>query len=287
MSSVYNYYMNQKLFRETRKKILKSVGSHVCHIYCAKPDFIIVGAQKSGTTSLHHILVQHGSLTGSKKKEIHFFDRDEIYERKNAFDHYHTYFPFPHQIPKGNLLFETTPIYLYHPKVAARIHDYNPDMKIIIVLRDPVERALSAWTMYHHHFKTGRNAKWHDPRSFGEAIKDELSGIDNTNYYTDRRAIVRRGIYVDQVERYFASFHQNQILILESKALKQNLADSINLITSFLEIEEEALNPMTLNPSKVDIKSEYVAELQHLREFYRPHNEALFELLGCDFNWND
>ncbi len=84
--------------------------------YCSKPDFIIAGTQKAGTSALSKILAQHKHLTVSGETELHFFDRDETYEKGEFY--YHGLFPLPYKVPNGNLVFEKTPDYLYHPKSA-------------------------------------------------------------------------------------------------------------------------------------------------------------------------
>ncbi len=278
--------MIRQSLRKRAKVFLEPLSINLRRIYYSRPDFIIVGAQKAGTTALYSMLVQHSRITGSKVKEIHFFEKDEWYGQNNSLAQYHSFFPLPHRVPQDNLLFEATPIYLYHHKVASRIYRYNPDMKIIIILREPAERALSAWTMYHHHFQFGPHANFNDSRSFREAIEMELSQIHNTDYYNNPTAYVKRGIYVDQVKRYFDCFPREQILILESRLLKRNWTDCLNTITSFLGIPQEAIFPMTRNQSRVDNKTAYTDDLKFLRAFYQPYNTALYELLGYQFDWN-
>jgi hypothetical protein len=275
-----------RFLRKRVKVFIEPLKIHLRRVYHSRPNFIIVGAQKAGTSALHRMLQQHSTVTASKIKEIHFFSNDEWYEQGNSIHQYHSFFPLPHSVPKNNLLFETTPIYLYHPKVAARIYHYNPDMKIIIILREPAERALSAWKMYHHHFQSGKYAYAHDPRSFREAIETELSEIQNTNYYSNPIAYVKRGIYIDQIRQYFERFPKEQILIIESSELKENWIDCIDIITSFLRIPQEAISPMQVNQSRVDNKAAHAGDLKLLRKFYQPYNTALYEFLGIRFDWN-
>src|SRR5690625_1709330 len=110
-----------------------------------EPDLLIAGAQKSATTSLHYYLNQHPDLQGSNPKEVCYFHDDRNYGKgkewyKKAFVNFRN--PF-----KKGLFFESTPENLYCRKAPFRIHDFNRDMKIIIVLREPVDRAFSAWTI--------------------------------------------------------------------------------------------------------------------------------------------
>ena len=106
-------------------------------------DFAIAGVQKAGTTALFDYLSDEPELSLSHVKETHFFDDDERDWARPDYAPYHALF----DAPDGRLRGEATPIYLYWPKVLERICAYNPAMKLIVVLRDPVERAWSHWRM--------------------------------------------------------------------------------------------------------------------------------------------
>lgn len=107
--------------------------------------FLVVGAQKSGTTALDHFLRQHSSVEMAATKEAHFFD-DEIVFSKSDVDYsfYYQYFALSANAQARG---EVTPIYLYWDKAARRIWEYNPKIKLIAILRNPIERAFSHWNM--------------------------------------------------------------------------------------------------------------------------------------------
>ncbi len=269
-----------------KEEIIRLIKRYAVRIgYCSKPDFLIIGAQKSGTTALFSTLKQHSRLTGALAKEIHYFDNDEWY-LKNRISDYHTFFPLPYQVPKNNLLFEATPIYLYHPEIAERLYKYNPDLKLIIMLRNPAYRALSAWTMYHHHFKEGENKNLYDNREFHEAIEAEIKNIESVGFYNDKKAYVKRGIYYYQIEEYLKYFQKDKLLILESDEFKNQFEKNLAGITSFLDISFEKLKAVKNNESRTDNKSLYEPEINMLKEFYRPYNQKLFELLGRKYDWD-
>jgi len=197
------------VYSKVKSKIKNLIKSFLVRIgYSSRPDFLIIGAQKAGTTGMFDILNQHSKLQGSLKKEIHYFDNDAWYKNKK-YHQYHYYFPLPFKIAINTKLFEATPIYLFHPKGAQRLQSYNSNLKLIILLRNPVERAFSAWTMAHHHFKEGAFKKYQDPRSFTEAINNELDNFDQLSFYDDRKAYVKRGIYHNQIERYILDVQEN------------------------------------------------------------------------------
>ncbi|HXU25926.1 MAG TPA: sulfotransferase [Bacteroidia bacterium] len=260
------------------KKILIKLGYH------SQPNFIIIGAQKAGTTSLFSILKQHSYLMGADKKEIHFFDRDDSDVAK-LYNQYHQHFPLPNKL-KNKLTFEATPSYLYHPEAAKRIKLYNPDIKLIIILRNPAERALSAWSMYHYRAEGHKKyAYLLDKRSFTNAIEDELKIIEHVNWYTDKYSYIRRGIYYEQINEYFNNFSRDQILIIEHRELKNEHDTTIKKICDFLTIPYQPLKQQHLLQNIKKNENEYRNEIDKLNEFYKPHNKLLFNLIKKEYNW--
>lgn len=253
--------------------------------YCSRPDFIIIGAQKGGTSALFSILQQHKHIKSSQRKELHYFNNDKWYGQRNLAD-YHVNFPMPYEVASGTKLFEATPMYLYHPDVEARLHAYKKDLRLIIVLRDPALRAFSAWTMFHHHFKTGEYARSHDPRLFDAAIMDELSTLGTKGFQEDRIGYVKRGIYHVQIEEYLKYFPKDQLMILENTELKKDLHRISPEIQSFIGVPFQELRHLNSNMSQVDERDRYKDVIAELKRFFIPHNEKLFDLLGKEYNWN-
>jgi hypothetical protein len=265
------------------------------------PDFLIIGAQKSGTTSLHYFLNQHPRLGGSFPKEVQFFSKyinypgkDLRWYRKNfatvrKYDHY----------------FESSPSYLNEIEVPRLIHEFYPDIKLIALLRDPVERAFSAWNMYRDYQVKGVAEKrlgdgklpgqeselykfFFKGRSsfptFRETIESELSNIKNG--IAGGSNILRKGLYYDQLMRYYAYFNRDQILILEFKELSKDPFATCQKALTFLNVESPDWRP------KVEIKNKrsYTASMTEeersiLENFYREPDKKLFELLGVAPLW--
>lgn len=159
--------------------------------YRKLPDFLIIGAQKSGTSSLFHYLGQHPALRPAFRKEVHYFDGG----LKNGESWYRSHFcldsPGGHQAVKA---FEASPLYLFHPLAARRIHDRIPGMKLVVVLRNPVERAIS---QYFHSRRHGRESL-----PLMEALQQEderlAAAIRNENYEDEsfiHHSYKRRGLY--------------------------------------------------------------------------------------------
>ena len=129
------------------------------------PSVLIIGAQKGGTTSLFSYLVQHPDVLAPLTKEIHYFDLQ--YDREDKW--YRGHFPFARRLERGAVTIDASPYYLPHPLVPARAAQLVPEAKLVAVLRDPVDRALSH---YHHEVRAGRESL-----SFADAIDQEAERL--------------------------------------------------------------------------------------------------------------
>jgi hypothetical protein len=266
------------------------------------PDFLIVGAQKAGTTGLHYYLMQHPNLVGAYKKEVHYFDNDKNYERGKKW--YHNNFK-NEQWKKKFLCFESSPAYMYRKEVPLRIKDDYPEMKIIMILRNPVSRAYSGWNFYRTYLSKDlpkkvfkRNLKRVDPDTFKEFYSTEVfpdfemlinKDIERIKTISPQEepSIVRRGIYVDQVKRYFDVFGRENVLILGMRDMINDKKKLMNEILKFLGLPE---SDWSFLKDEVLNAKEYIEKMKpeteaFLNEFYKPYNEQLFELVGRRVNW--
>lgn len=192
------------------------------------PNVVIAGAQRCGTTSLHRWLSSHpGALTPIRHKGVHFFDVN--YPR--GLDWYRGHFPTRATVERTAsklgyppIVYETTPYYMFHPAAPQRIAESLPDAKIIVVLRDPVVRAYSAWS---HEFARG-----FEELDFAAAIavEDQRLAGEEERLVADPRyvsaahrhnAYVRRGLYVDQLRTLEEVFTRNRLLVIDYAALTQ------------------------------------------------------------------
>jgi Sulfotransferase domain len=189
-------------------------------------DFFICGVQKGGTTALDSFLRGHPELQMAKVKETHFFDNESFDWSAPPYRKLHDFFDPAPARRRG----ETTPIYTYWPNAMERLCAYNPDAKLILMLRHPVLRALSHWRM-----ETTRGA---ETLSFSEAIRPAAGERVRTAPGGVHRVFsyVERGFYAPQIERIRGLFSDDQLLILRADALWNNPAATLRQIQSFLEV---------------------------------------------------
>ena len=193
-----------------------------------KVGFIICGTQKGGTTALDYYFRKHDKICMAKKKEVHFFDKDKYFKTENLnYDYYHSFFE-PHKDHK--IIGEATPIYMYWKNAIKRIYNYNSDMKLILVLRNPIDRAFSHWNMEVHRKR--------EHRTFWKAINEELENQEKSNKQHRTFSYLDRGFYSIQVEKILRYFNRNQVLIIRNQNLRGNLNGTLKQVSNFLSVSE-------------------------------------------------
>ena len=194
-------------------------------------NFVIGGTQKGGTSALDSFLRQHPEICMPEtRKELHFFDREE---EDRDYKKYHANFqPKPNHRAIG----EASPIYMYWETAPHRIWSYNPKMKWILVLRNPVERAFSAWNM-----ETKRGA---ESLSFKEAVEQEAERCREALPLQHRvYSYVDRGFYAHQVRRLFKIFGKDNCLILLNEDLRTNHQTTLRAVFDFLSVDNSFVPP--------------------------------------------
>jgi hypothetical protein len=255
------------------------------------PDYIIAGAQKSGTTSIWAYLNEHPNVKPALRKEVNFFDAN--YDR--GLDWYRSYFPlsapdhvYATSFPE-TLTGESCANYMFHPLAPRRIAETVPRAKIIFLLRNPVDRAFS-----HYQLKLRRRQ---ESLSFDDAITAEagrLAGeeekiISQGNYFSeshDRFSYLARGRYFDQIIRWQALFPPEQLLILESKEFYDHTGDVFRRVLNYLKLPSwQPLQFGNRFPGRYHEKMSD-ATRRRLVDYFAPHNERLFAHLRMRFDWD-
>jgi hypothetical protein len=247
----------------------------------ARVAFIIAGVQKAGTTALFDYLGDEAGLSLSFEKEVHFFDDDARDWAAPDYSAYHARFPPPDGRPRG----EATPIYLYWPHSLERIRVYNPAMKLVVVLRDPVTRAWSHWKMEYARGVETRPFAWcirqGRQRLFAsDALSARPWGFDREVSY------VERGFYGEQIERLYGLFPRDQVLLLTSEGLRNDPGAALADVRRFLGLPKGA-QPIARQAHvgrEMDYGAELTAEdIAHLRAVYARDAERLADLAGVRF----
>lgn len=280
------------------------------------PDAIILGAARAGTTSILNHMRSHPGFLACPSRELHFFDVDTRWSL--GLGAYRRNFPFVWErmaaVRGGRgpaLSGENSPYYLAHPYVPERLRASLPDVRLVALLRDPTERAISHWNW--------RVNRGQEKRSFEEAAEEELrlladlppggsagvlardradgddaEGIGSrSGAYArvgatprERRylAYLARGIYLEQLRRWHASFPREQLLILVSERYFADPEPSLARLWAHLDLPVVPTSDPVKNARKRKSAVD-PAMVERVRDFFRPHNAALEAYLGEPLGW--
>ena len=242
----------------------------------ARVAFIIAGVQKAGTTALFDYLGEEPGLSLSREKEAHFFDDETRAWATPDYGAYHAQFAAADGRPRG----EATPIYLYWPQSLERIKAYNPAVKLIVMLRDPVERAWSHWKMEYARGVETKTFAWCIREGRQRLFAGEPWGFDREVSY------VERGFYGEQLERLFGLFPRDQVLVLKSDGLRGDPVAALGQVRTFLGLPKgPAPAPREVHVGReMDYGAEPTsADIAHLRAIYARDAERLADLTGVRF----
>jgi Sulfotransferase domain len=187
--------------------------------------FIVGGVQKAGTTALHDFLAQHPEVALLRDQALHFFDKEEHFTGEPDYRILH------HNFAPGRrwrVAGEVTADYLYYPRALQRIARYNPQMKLIVSLRNPTERAFSQWNM--------RRDKGQEPLEFIDAMKrDREIGI----WKGPRgNAYLARSLYAPQLEKVFELFPREQVLVLKYEEFRRDPSPMLDRMFEFIGVRK-------------------------------------------------
>jgi hypothetical protein len=256
----------------------------------ALPDFLIIGAMKSGTTFLYNLLTRHPLVEPAAAKELHYFDN--LIEEEDS-EWYRRCFPQPRwEDGQRTITGEATPSYLPHPHAPERVAEVVPQARLIALLRNPVARAYSDYQQIARKNRVKRTfektIKAKKVRQHGRGGKtserEDHVGLDDNSKY------LSRGIYVDQLMRWSRFFGDEQILVLKSEDLFERPQDTLKPVLNYLDLpdwEPEAWEkiPKKRNKSKSDEQKMDPATRRRLEEYFEPHNRRLYDYLGVDLGW--
>jgi Sulfotransferase domain len=237
----------------------------------ALPDFVIIGAPKCGTTFLYNLLTKHPHVQSAAFKEVHYFD--SLFEK--GIEWYRGCFLPPRwKDGRMTIIGEATPGYLVHPHAAERMADVIPEARLIAMLRNPVDRTYSDYQFFE--VRHGQ-----EKGTFEETI---AAYLDRPHGYNP----LHKSIYVDHLLRWSSYFSDEQMLVLKSEDVFECPQEMLKRVLDFLDLPvwtptdsdlqdrrnkgsyEQPMNPITR---------------RQLEEYFKPHNQRLYEHLGEDFGW--
>ncbi|MGH1403787.1 MAG: sulfotransferase family protein [Alphaproteobacteria bacterium] len=249
------------------------------------PDVLIIGTEKGGTDTLYAQLAQHPQFTAPLNSSLHYFEENW---HKNAL-WYRAHFPLRFQ-EKNQITGEKSTFYIYDPRAAERIKKLMPDVKIIALLRDPCDRAIS----HYFHYKNRGFEDLDIEEAFAkeeERITPLLDNMSETSLYRPGHPLKvysykSRGYYAQQIEQYFKHFDKEQIYIAKSEDYFADPLTTLKEIFAFLNIDPN-FRPDDLSPRNTGRKREIPDVLyNNLKEHFKPHNAELSKLLGKNFTWD-
>lgn len=261
------------------------------------PDFLITGTKRGGTTSLFNYLLMHPGVLGlfpqnRGKKSTDWFFADSAHPETWYRSHFHTQRykdRLAAELGHAPVNGEASPYYIWDPRIAEKVRAVAPGVKSILLLRDPVERA---WSHYQERTQNGV-----EPLSFEEALTAESRRLDGEleqmstdpayhstahDWYTYRA----RGIYLPQIHNWLRSFDRDQVLILRSEDMYDDVQGVFDQVTDFLGIGRFTL-PDTKPFNSSHRKSTVPEPIRtDLAQFFAPYNASLEEFLGRSLHWS-
>ena len=258
----------------------------------ALPNLLIPGCQRCGTTSMYNYLVQHPLVMRTLWKEVHFFDKEHNYEK--GADWYRAHFVRQQRLDRlqrqsGHPAYavDATPDYIVRSRSLSRMAALLPEARIIILMRNPVDRAYS-----HYHNALGKRR---ESESFGAAVDQELTWYDahphmladaTVDRPTPPRRYLTRGIYVSQLRRLHERYPPEQVRTIRSEDLFEDVQRAYDGVLAFLELPPHRIRKTA--PRNVMTYTDRVSPEMRARltEFFAPLNRELYDYLGRDLNWD-
>ncbi|MGF1541125.1 MAG: tetratricopeptide repeat protein [Pleurocapsa sp.] len=251
------------------------------------PNFLIMGFAKCGTTSLYDYTIQHPQIVEAARKEIRFFDQERLF--RLGIDWYKSNFPAI-QNETSYITGEATPVYIINSTAIKRIRDFCPNIKLILILRNPIERAFSQ-----HYFRIRKGEKYSNLEESilkGIAKIEEINKVSDLRYeidiyngYIPNAALLSPGLYIYFIEKLMEFFPRQQLLVLHSEELSNKPDKAMNKLFDFLDVPNYQI---TKFPRKNT--GSYTPEIsnevrQQLSDFFRPYNHKLEKFLGMKLDW--
>jgi len=276
-----------KIYKKLYYGIIQRNFKYITSPFRSLPDFIIIGAVRCGTTSLYYDICEHSCVLPASYDEIGFFDSN--YEL--GINWYKSMFPTKNKMKKIKsktgmcITGEDTPFYFWDKIAIKRIKKELPKVKLIVLLRNPIDRAYSNYQLG---VRSGSESL-----SFEDSIKKEINILekndeienDEIEKFLRPRSYFAKGLYHNQIKNWFNIFSKDQIIILSTENLAKNPHKTLEEIFTFLDLPNEKIE--NLQHKKVEKYQEMNQDTrQILKKLFKSHNEKLFKFIEKNFEWD-
>lgn len=244
-------------------------------------NFSIVGVQKAGTSSLYRMLTQHPQVAGGPEKEIRFF----LDEGRDWSAPDYTEYARPAADPRVVMAGDATPAYFFWPHALERMRRYDPGLKLVVTLRDPIERAFSQWSMERYWEPEYPDLREAIDRFGADDLPEEVPA-DKKPWQLRRESLFCRGLYGEQLRRGLTHFPREQWLVLDFRSTFSQPEQTLAATTDFLGLARFQRYPEVQHRNQTPTDhvgaAPTVAQVTALVERYRPDLALLGELSGLD-----
>ena len=277
--------LKKSLYRKIKYNLLQRNFSGVTASLRKLPDFLVIGGKRCGTTTLYEFLKQHPSISNPPFDHMGFFDDNY----KLGIDYYKSFFPIKNKKNDLMINYDVTTSYLANPHVPERMFKHMPNVKLIILLRNPIARA---WSEYNSNLRVNKNYD-----TFETYIENELDDLKNYDFSdkvknndydltNPNENYLKKGLYVYYLKKWFSVFPKKNFLILSTETFAKNEDYVFTKIFEFLNLPKYEIKNLkqmskttyhnTLNP-KIKMK---------LDKFFESPNKELFKLIEQEFTWS-
>jgi hypothetical protein len=277
----------RKIRKQLKHPFLYNCARSMYNFYCnfsgplhKYPDYLIIGASRSGTTSLFEYLIRHPNVEDPTTKQIHYFDKYYV-RGKNWYKNH-----FPLKWKKG-ISGDATPYYYNSPDAAKRIQNLIPSVKIIMMCRNPVDRAYSHY--FYEFYGRNETLSFEDAiEKEGERIQDEFERMESdANFYSEKyykNSYLDSGKYEKHLQKWLTHFPTSQFLFIKSEDFYKSTSEIFSEIQKFLNIPQSDL------PEYKIFRAEKYPDMEQklrkkLEEYFKPYNEKFYKLIGKNFGW--
>jgi len=239
------------------------------------PSFIIIGTIKGGTSGLYWSMCKHPKIQPAKKKELVYFQSGRY---KKDLDDYRSSF---NPCAEDEITGESTPSYILHEKVAQRIKKSLPNVKLLVLLRNPITRAYS---QYYHAVRNYKRETYPMLESFDVMVKREMTKIATYPKHMGKD-LLKRGVYIDQLKIWYKYFPKEQIKIIKSEDYFNNPNKVLDEVFVFLGLEPYSVKEIINQDKRIYPNPMSLKMKKKLKKYYTRYNKQLYKLIGRNMEW--